>query len=119
MVSRLVLFKMKGKSWIFILVGVENAKTTKRFDEISQILIPGALNDTKKIRKASADIFANVGPEKPNKYSKTRQNRKTNPNKSNKSATVPAVRAAQGGGAEIKMFGPKIGRGPCNPAPII
>ena len=29
------------------------------------MLVPGALNDTKKIRKAGADRFANVGPEKP------------------------------------------------------
>ena len=34
-------------------------------DEIGRMLLPGALNDSKKIRKASADIFANVGAEKP------------------------------------------------------
>ena len=33
--------------------------------EIGQILVPRALNDTKKIRKAGADIFANFGLEKP------------------------------------------------------
>ena len=42
-----------------------------KIDETSQILIPGALNDTKKIRKAGADIFANSGAEKPWIYPKT------------------------------------------------
>ena len=36
----------------------------EKFDEISRCLVPGALNDTKKIRKASADTFAKVGLEK-------------------------------------------------------
>ena len=35
------------------------------------MLVPGALHDTKKIRKASADMFANVGAEKPWIYGKT------------------------------------------------
>ena len=35
------------------------------FHEIGQFWIPGALNDTKKMRKAGADIFANFGAEKP------------------------------------------------------
>ena len=33
------------------------------FNEIVQMLVPGARNDTKKVRKAGADIFANVGLE--------------------------------------------------------
>ena len=36
----------------------------KVFDEFGQMLVLGARNDTKKIRKAGADIFANVGLEK-------------------------------------------------------
>ena len=39
----------------------------KKLDEIDQIVVPGALNHTKKIRKAGADVFANVGLEKPSK----------------------------------------------------
>ena len=42
----------------------ENKKTNK-FDEIGQMLVPGALDDTKTMRKAGGDIFANVGAEKP------------------------------------------------------
>ena len=53
MVSGPVLFKIKGPSWIFILVGVNKPKQkTEIVDEIGQMLVPGALNDTKKIRKA-------------------------------------------------------------------
>ena len=37
----------------------------KKVDEISQILVSRALDDTKKMRKAGADIFAKSGPEKP------------------------------------------------------
>ena len=37
----------------------------KMWDEIWQILVSGALDDTKKMRKAGADIFAKSGPEKP------------------------------------------------------
>ena len=33
-------------------------------DEIGQILVSGALDDTKKMRKAGADIFAKSEPEK-------------------------------------------------------
>ena len=40
-------------------------KTNKKKDEFGQIWVPGALNDTKTIGKAGADIFANVGLEKP------------------------------------------------------
>ena len=37
----------------------------KGWDEIGQILVSGALDDTKTIGKASADIFAKFGAEKP------------------------------------------------------
>ena len=43
----------------------------EKIDEISQMLVPGALNDTTKIRKAGADIFANFGAEKTWIYRKT------------------------------------------------
>ena len=39
----------------------------KKIDEIDDLLVSGALDDTKKMRKASADIFAKSGPEKPEK----------------------------------------------------
>ena len=40
-------------------------KKLKTNDEIGQNLVSGALDDTKKMRKAGADIFAKSGPEKP------------------------------------------------------
>ena len=46
-------------------------KKIEHLDEIGKMLVPGALNDTKKIRKAGADIFANFGAEKPWIYPKT------------------------------------------------
>ena len=48
-----------------LLCGDEKQKTEEVY-EIGRNLIPRALNDTENIHKASADIFANVGPEKPN-----------------------------------------------------
>ena len=36
----------------------------KQWDDIGQILVSGALDDTEKMRKAGADIFAKSGPEK-------------------------------------------------------
>ena len=47
------------------LGGQTNQKKNEHLDEIGQMLVPRALNDTKKIRKAGVDIFANVGAEKP------------------------------------------------------
>ena len=50
----------------FHILGVE--KTTKKIetiDEIGQMLVSGALDRTKKMRKTAADIFAKSGPEKP------------------------------------------------------
>ena len=52
-------------------MGAQQTETkTVKFDEIGQTVVPGALNDTKKIRKAGADIFANFGAEKPWIYPK-------------------------------------------------
>ena len=68
MVSGPVLLKIKGKSGIFIILGVEKRTKMKQWDEIGRIVVPGALNDTKKIRKASADIFSQIlGLNKPEK----------------------------------------------------
>ena len=58
--------KNKGEKLDFhIFGGHKTNKIKEKFDEIGQILIPRALNDTKKIRKAGADIFANSGAAKP------------------------------------------------------
>ena len=48
----------------FVLLAAKQHKKTEKFDDIGQMLVPRALNDTTKIRKASADIFANVGLDK-------------------------------------------------------
>ena len=64
MVSGPVLLKIKGQSWIFIFWGVnKNEDKLEKNDEIGQVLVSGALDDTKKMRKAGADIFAKSGPE--------------------------------------------------------
>ena len=65
MVSGPVLLKIKGKSWIFICLGSKQRNKSEHLDEIGQILVSGALDDTKKMRKAGADIFAKSGLEKP------------------------------------------------------
>ena len=69
MVSGPVLLKIKGKSWMFIkkldFGGVKKPKKTKKWNEIGQILVSGALDDTKTIGKVGADIFAKSRPEKP------------------------------------------------------
>ena len=73
MVSGPVLLKIKGKVAFSYVVG-QTTKTKSgniERNEIGQMLVPGALNDTKKIRKAGADIFANFGAEKPWIYPKT------------------------------------------------
>ena len=68
MVSGPVLLKIKGKFRIFILSGFKKTKKKenemKKSDEIGQMLVSGALDDTKKMRKAGAGIFAKSGPEK-------------------------------------------------------
>ena len=59
-------FKNKGKKSDFHIYGGQKTNTIReKLNEIGQILVPRALNDTKKIRKAGADIFANFGAEKP------------------------------------------------------
>ena len=62
MVSRPVLLKIKGKIGFSYLWG---SKNKKKNDEIGQMLVSGALDDTKTIGKADADVFANSGAEKP------------------------------------------------------
>ena len=42
----------------------------KKWNEIGQMLVSGALDDTKSIRKTAADIFAKSGLEKPKKIRK-------------------------------------------------
>ena len=64
LVSGPVLKKMKGTSWIFIFLGSKSGRTSENIDEIGQMLVSGALDDTKTIGKAAADIFAKSGPEK-------------------------------------------------------
>ena len=50
----------------FITCWAEQNKTkTRKWNEIGQLLVPGALNDNKTIRKAGGDIFASFGLEKP------------------------------------------------------
>ena len=56
----------RNKSDFYTFLGLDKTKTTtKTWDEIGQLFVHGALNDTKQIRKAGADIFANFGAEKP------------------------------------------------------
>ena len=47
-------------------------KRNQTFDDICGFVVTGALNDTKKIRKAGGKIFANVRPAKQDKP-KTKQ----------------------------------------------
>ena len=56
MVSGPVFKKTKREKLDCHTFGDQQAKTkTNKFDEIGQMLVPGALNDTKKIRKVGAD----------------------------------------------------------------
>ena len=65
MVSGPVCKKIEGTSRIFIHLGMnKRQKRTDQWDEFGEIVVFGGLNDTKKIRKASADIFAKFGLEK-------------------------------------------------------
>ena len=50
--------------------GSKNQKKTKKWNEIGQILVSGALDDTKTIGKVGGNIFAKSGPEKPPKNRK-------------------------------------------------
>ena len=47
------------------LLGSKKRKKAEKCYEIRQMLVSGALDRTKKIRKTAADIFAKSGPEKP------------------------------------------------------
>ena len=59
-------FKNKGKQLDLHFLGVTQTRTKiEKHDEIGQMLVSGALDDTKTIGKACADIFANFGAEKP------------------------------------------------------
>ena len=59
-------FENKGKkSDSHIFGGQKTNKIRETLNEIGQILVPGALNDTEQIRTVGADIFADVGAEKP------------------------------------------------------
>ena len=59
-------FKSKGKKLEFHTFGGEtNATKSEKVERNRSIVGPGARNDTKAIRKASADIFSNFGLEKP------------------------------------------------------
>ena len=44
------------------------------FNEIDRMLVPRALNDTKNIRKAGGNIFANVRSKKPEQLKKNFKN---------------------------------------------
>ena len=69
MVSRPVLLKIKGKRLDFHEIvgfwGVKKTEQMKTNGEIGQLLVSGALDHTKKMRKTAADIFAKSGPENP------------------------------------------------------
>ena len=58
-------FKNKRKKVDFYIFGVNNIKKKEQIDEVGQNLVSGALDDTKKIRKAGADIFVKSGLDKP------------------------------------------------------
>ena len=62
MVSGPVLLKIKAKVGFPYVGGQKNKKTEANY-EIGQIVVSGALDRTKKIRKTAADIFAKSGPE--------------------------------------------------------
>ena len=49
----------------------QSNKKTENWDEICQMLVSGALDDTKTIGKVGADIFAKSGPEKKPSKSET------------------------------------------------
>ena len=59
-------FKNKRKKLDFhTFGGQKNEKKSENLNEIGQILVSGALDRTKSIRKTAADIFAKSGLEKP------------------------------------------------------
>ena len=61
-------FKNKGKQLDFHIFGVKKTtNSSKQIDEIGQMLVSGALDRPKKIRKTAADILAKSGFEKTGK----------------------------------------------------
>ena len=56
-------FKNKKKKLDLHNCGVGETEKAKKWDDLGQMLVPGILNNTKKIRKAGVDIFTNVGLE--------------------------------------------------------
>ena len=55
------------------MLGFNKMKIIEKNDEIGQMFVSGALDDTKKARKAGADIFSKSGPEqKPKKSGKNK-----------------------------------------------
>ncbi len=56
-------FKNKEKKLDFHIFGVKT--NFKKIDDIGKMLVSRALDCTKTIRKAGADIFANFGLDKP------------------------------------------------------
>ena len=69
MVSGPVLQTEKEKGLMSILLGINNTNKneskTNTWDEIGQMLVSRALDDTETIGKAGADSFAHVGAGKP------------------------------------------------------
>ena len=64
---RACFFKNKENKLDFHIFGVKQMNKLKNNVKIGQTLVSGALDDTKKIRKAGADIFAKSVPgKKPN-----------------------------------------------------
>ena len=55
---------------MFIFWGQKNEKKSENLNEIGQMLVSGALDRTKSIRKTAADIFAKSGLEKPQNIKK-------------------------------------------------
>ena len=54
--------------------GLQNGTKTEKIDEIGRLLLSRALNDTIKIRKPGADIFASCGLENGNNLNKSNRN---------------------------------------------
>ena len=65
MVSGPVLLKISEKVGFSYLWGQTNEKKTEKLNGIGQTLVSRALDDTKKMPKAGADIFSKSGLEKP------------------------------------------------------
>ena len=58
MVSGPIFSKIKGTNLICTLSGVNKRNNkTEKFNKVDPSVVPGALNDTNKIRRAGADIY--------------------------------------------------------------